>query len=169
MFNRWLRTNKISAGILLVLRVWLGWKWMTAGWGKLTDGFDASGYLKGTLAKATGEKPVVQEWWGSFIEGFALPNAGFFNFAIPWGEFLVGLGLILGTLTTAAAFFGLMMNFAFFFSGTISNNPEMIICGFIILAAGANAGYFGGDRWVLPFIKEKLFNRKGQHRETPTA
>ncbi|WP_048600413.1 DoxX family protein [Rubeoparvulum massiliense] len=155
----WLRTNKISAGILLVLRVWLGWHWMTAGWGKLTNGFDASGFMKGAIAKAGGDHPAVQSWWASFLDGFALPNVGFFNFLMPWGEFLVGLGLILGTLTTAAAFFGLVMNFAFFFSGTVSSNPQMIIVGFIILMAGFNAGRYGGDYWVIPYLRQ-WWNRR---------
>ncbi len=44
MFAKWLRENNIAAGLLTVIRVWLGYNWMTAGWGKLTgEGFDATG------------------------------------------------------------------------------------------------------------------------------
>ncbi len=34
MFNQLLRENNIVAVILTVIRVYLGWHWLTAGWGK---------------------------------------------------------------------------------------------------------------------------------------
>ncbi|PAE44603.1 Crp/Fnr family transcriptional regulator, partial [Bacillus sp. 7884-1] len=46
MFNNFLRKNKISAAILTIIRLYLGYAWFTAGLGKLTGGgFDASGFL----------------------------------------------------------------------------------------------------------------------------
>ncbi|HEY2422232.1 MAG TPA: Crp/Fnr family transcriptional regulator, partial [Neobacillus sp.] len=50
MFSKFLRENKISAAILTVLRLYLGYAWLTAGFHKLTGGFDASGFLKGAIA-----------------------------------------------------------------------------------------------------------------------
>ncbi len=79
---------------------------------------------------------------------------------VAWGEVLVGLGLILGVFTSAAAFFGVMMNFSFMFAGTVSTNPWMILISMFILAAGANAGRFGGDRFVLPYVKQLIFNKQ---------
>ncbi|MFE8702255.1 DoxX family protein [Cytobacillus sp. FJAT-54145] len=160
MFNKFLRENKIAAGILTVIRLYLGYAWMTAGWGKITGGFDASGYLGNAVANPVKgpDGNMVYSWYVSFLEGVAIPNVGLFNFLVPWGEFLVGLGLILGCLTTAAAFFGLVMNFSFFLAGTVSHNPTDIFLGFIILAAGMNAGYYGLDRWVIPYVR-KLMNK----------
>ncbi|MBU9722621.1 MULTISPECIES: DoxX family membrane protein [Bacillaceae] len=151
MFMEFLRNNKIAAGILTILRVYLGWSWMTAGWGKVTGGFSAEGYLHGVIANeaVAGQYPTYH----AFIETFALPNAGVFSFMVAWGELLVGLGLLVGVLTTAAAFFGIMMNFAFMFAGTVSSNPWMILLTIFILAAGYNAGRIGGDRWVIPYIR----------------
>ena len=77
-----------------------------------------------------------------------------FNTIVPLGEFLVGLGLILGCLTTAAMFFGLIMNFSFFMAGTVSHIPTDLFFGAILLFAGFNAGKFGLDRWVIPFIRK---------------
>ncbi|MDZ5473577.1 DoxX family membrane protein [Bacillus sp. 31A1R] len=157
MFNQFLRENKISAGILTVIRLFLGYSWFTAGLGKLTGGFDASGYLKNAVANPVKgpDGSITYGWYVSFLENFALPNIDVFNFLIPWGELLVGLGLILGCLTSAAVFFGLMMNFSFFLAGTVSHNPTDIFLGFIILAAGYNAGRFGLDRWVIPYFRKK--------------
>lgn len=155
MFVKWLRENQIAAGLLTVIRLYLGYSWLTAGYGKVVNGFDASGFLQGAVAKATGDHPAVQGWWASFLEGVAVPNAGLFSFLVAWGELLVGLGLILGCLTTAAAFFGIIMNFAFLFSGTVSTNAQMVLLTIFILVAGYNAGKFGLDRYVIPFINKK--------------
>ncbi|MBU9722624.1 MULTISPECIES: DoxX family membrane protein [Bacillaceae] len=158
MFMDFLRNNKIAAGILTILRVYLGWQWMTAGWGKVTGDFSAAGYLNGVVAN----EAVIEQYptYHAFIEAFALPNAGVFSFMVAWGELLVGIGLLLGVLTTAAAFFGIMMNFAFMFAGTVSSNPWMVLLTVFILAAGYNAGKFGGDYYVIPYIREKIFKGK---------
>lgn len=154
---KWLRENNIASGILAVFRLYLGYSFLTAGWGKITGGgFDASGFIQGAIGNATGEHPAVQSWWASFLEGVALPNAGLFSFLVQWGEFLVGISLILGIFTTFGALMGISMNFAFLFSGTVSTNAQMVALAIFILVAGANAGKFGLDRWVLPIIRQYI-------------
>ncbi|UOY93303.1 DoxX family protein [Ectobacillus sp. JY-23] len=160
MFNQWLRENKVVSAILTIVRVYLGYSWFTAGLGKLQSGqFDATGFLQGAVAKpVAGPDGVVYGWYVDFLEHIAVPNAHVFNVVIPWGETLVGLGLMLGCLTTAAAFFGVVMNFSFLLTGAISHNPTDILMGFIILAAGYNAGRYGLDYYVLPLI-QKVFKK----------
>lgn len=162
MVVKWLRGHKIAAAILTLMRVYLGYTFLTAGFGKLTGGgFDASGYLKNAIANPVKgpEGDVLYSWYVSFLESFALPNVGLFNVIVPIGEFLIGLGLILGCLTTAAAFFGLVMNFSFFLAGTVSSNPIDIFQGVLILFAGYNAGRFGLDNWVIPYLRKTVFKR----------
>ncbi|MDP4085291.1 MAG: DoxX family protein [Bacillota bacterium] len=156
MLVKWLRENTIAAGILTVLRLYLGYTWLEAGLHKLTGGFDASGFLKGAIANPVKgpDGSMVYNTYVAFLKNFALPNAHIFNTIIPLGEFLVGLGLILGCLTTAAMFFGLVMNFSYVMAGTVSTNPMDILLGVIILFAGYNAGKFGLDRWVVPFFRK---------------
>lgn len=162
MFTELLRNNKVVAGLLAIIRLYLGYHWLTAGWGKITGGFDASGYLQGAIANSGGEHPTVQAWWGTFLETVALPGADIFTFAVMWGEFLVGLALILGIFTNFAALMGIIMNFAFVFSGTVSTNPEMIILTAILLVAGTNAGKIGLDHYVLPYIRQFIGQRRKQ-------
>jgi thiosulfate dehydrogenase (quinone) large subunit len=160
MFMKWMRENVVAAGLLALIRVWFGWQWMTAGWGKITGGFDASGFLKGAIGKPVmSHGEMVYPTYTSFLESFALPNVKLINFLIPWGEFLVGVGLLLGCLTTAAIFFGTMMNFMFLLAGTVSSNPWYILWAIFILAAGYNAGRFGLDYYVIPYLRS-LFNKK---------
>jgi thiosulfate dehydrogenase (quinone) large subunit len=167
MFVKWLREHASSSAILALFRLYLGYTWVTAGWHKIVDGFDATGFLKGALANASGEHPAVQSWWATFIEHVALPNVGLFNVLVPWGELLVGIALILGLFTTFAALMGAVMNFAFMFSGTTSTNPQMILLTMFILVAGANAGRYGLDRWAIPYIRK--FVNKTSRPHLPSA
>jgi thiosulfate dehydrogenase [quinone] large subunit len=161
MFINFLRKNKPVSILLAVLRVYLGYTWVMAGWGKITGGqFDASGFLQGALAKATGENPVVQGWWAVFLENVAIPNVEAFNFLVPWGELLVGLGLLIGCFTKTAVFFGIAMNFSYMFSGTTSTNPQLVLLSMFILVSAMNAGRYGVDGLIMPTLKEKLFVEK---------
>jgi thiosulfate dehydrogenase [quinone] large subunit len=161
MFVKFLRENDYASYMLTILRVYIGWQWLSAGWGKITSGkFDASGFLTSAIGKATGERPAVQSWWADFLGGIALPNVTMFNILVPWGEFLVGLGLILGSFTTFAALMGVTMNFSYMFSGAVSSNPQMIIIEIILLVAALNAGKIGMDRWLIPFLRGKFSSRK---------
>ncbi|GBF11738.1 MAG: DoxX family protein [Tepidibacillus sp.] len=155
---KFLKENVYASYVLTLVRLYLGYEWIQAGWHKLTgaEPFNAQGFLMGAVKKATGDHPVVQSWWANFLDAFAIPNVGLFNFLVPYGEFLVGLGLILGALTTAAAFFGILMNYAFMFSGSTSTNVQMSLLTIFILVAGFNAGKIGLDRWIIPYIKKAV-------------
>ncbi len=69
---------------------------------------------------------------------------------------LVGLTLIVGLVTNLAALMGIAMNLAYLFSGTISKNPQMLLAEAAIVFAGLAAGYYGIDRYLIPFIRERL-------------
>jgi thiosulfate dehydrogenase (quinone) large subunit len=155
MIMKWLRENTIASGLLTVLRLYIGYAWLEAGLHKIQGGFDVTGFLKGAVANPVmHDGTMVYGTYVSFLKSFAIPNADLFNILVPWGELLVGIGLILGCLTTAAMFFGLVMNFSYLLAGTVSSNPMDILIGVIILFAGFNAGKLGLDRWVIPFIKK---------------
>jgi thiosulfate dehydrogenase [quinone] large subunit len=153
--------------IWLLIRLYLGYEWLHAGWGKLTGDkpFDASAFIKGAIAKSVpaspGAKPVVQEWWASFLQNFALPNVKLFNFLVMYGEILVGLALIVGFATIFAATMGMVMNFSFILSGSTSTNPNLLILEIILITlGGAYAGYLGVDYWFRPIYRkfvDKLF------------
>ena len=141
--NRWV------AIVWTALRVWLGVQWIQAGWHKIGS-FDASGFLHGSIAKAGGEAPVVQGWYAGFLENFALPNVKLFNFLIPWGEVLVGVGLIVGALTLPALIAAAFMNLNFLLAGTISTNPVLLALAVILLFVVKGTAYYGVDRFLVP-------------------
>ncbi|QHE51551.1 DoxX family protein [Pontibacillus sp. HMF3514] len=150
----WLRSSKIASAILTLLRLFVGWKFLSAGWGKMfgPEPFNATGFIKGAISKSSGEHPSVQQWYASFLENFVLPNVELFNFLVPLGEVLVGTGLILGVFTRFSSLMGAFLNFSFLFAGTISVNPNLIIMEFIIIASGTNAGRYGIDYYLSPLL-----------------
>lgn len=155
---KWYQTPQ-AAVIWTVMRIWLGIQWFEAGIHKVTGGFDASGFLQGTLAKAVGEHPAVQPWYAAFVENFAIPNVKLFNILIPYGEVLVGLGLIVGLATIPALLAGAFMNLNFLLAGTVSTNPILLTVAFILLYVGTAAYYFGLDRYAVSAMKKYFANR----------
>ena len=69
-----------------------------------------------------------------------------------WGEFLVGMALILGLFTGIAAFFGSFMNMNYLLAGTVSTNPILLVVALLLVLAWKTAGWWGLDRWLLPAL-----------------
>jgi thiosulfate dehydrogenase [quinone] large subunit len=144
----------------LVLRVWLGWQWLTSGWGKLqnpawTDtGTALLGYWERAVEIPEGGRPAITfGWYRDFLQGMIDANAHtWFSQLIVWGEILVGVALILGAFTAIAAFGGAVMNFNFMLAGSASTNPVLFLAALILIFAWKTAGYIGLDHWLLPLI-----------------
>ncbi|HEU4325923.1 MAG TPA: DoxX family protein [Roseiflexaceae bacterium] len=174
---------KFTGAFWLVLRLWLGYAWITAGISKLFGpgsavwigdkaGTAVTGFLNGAIAKsplaagfdpAATPNPPVQEWYATLVRDFFLPNATIFGYLVAYGEFLVGLALILGIFTRFAAVMGVVMNLSYLFAGAISNNPQMLVVGLLIAVGGGVAvGYYGLDYFARPItqkVQERTFGK----------
>ncbi|SMF65634.1 thiosulfate dehydrogenase [quinone] large subunit [Paenibacillus uliginis N3/975] len=161
-----------SAWIWLILRLYLGYTWLSAGSKKMTaDAWTGSeagaaiqGFVKGALAKAEGGKDVPS-WYASFLENVVLPNAKLFSYMVAFGEVLIGVGLIVGLLTGIAAFFGGTMNASFLFAGSVSINPLLFILATWLVLAWKVAGWYGLDRWALPLLGTPWTRRRSTTKE----
>jgi thiosulfate dehydrogenase [quinone] large subunit len=148
------------AWLWLPLRLYAGWEWLHAGWGKLHNpawigakgGTALSGFANGALAKTTGAHPDVQAWYAWFLQHLVLPHAAVWSYLVTFGEVLVGLALILGLFTGIAAFFGSFMNMNYLLAGSVSTNPVLLMIALILVLAWKTAGWWGLDRWALPAL-----------------
>ncbi len=158
--SRFLFADTRLAIVYLLIRIYVGWEWLTAGYEKVTNpmwvgpkaGVALNGFLIGAVKKATGAHPDVSGWYGAFVSGFALHHTVLFSYAVSFGEFFVGIGLILGIFTGIAAFFGAFMNMNYLFAGTISINPFLFLIELFIILAWRVAGWIGLDRFILPLL-----------------
>lgn len=156
--TRFLFASKTLAPLWLVIRLYLGWLWLSSGWGKIFSpawtgeaaGTAVRGFLTGALARAGGEQPTVAPWYAWLIEHVFLPNAVIMSWTVAFGEVLVGIALIVGFLTGLSAFMGGLMNVSFLLAGTLSTNPIMFILATWLVLGWRVAGYYGLDYWVLP-------------------
>ncbi len=178
------------AWLWLVVRLYVGYEWFTAGFEKMTGhtifgkaaeggawvfnanaGAAIKGFVAGALAKTGGANPAVQGWYAAFLQHIVQPNAAVFAYLVTFGEVLVGLGLVFGVLTGIAAFFGIFMNLTYLLAGTVSINPVIGTLAIFLVLAWRTAGYFGGDRYLLPLLGTpwtgSLTRKQKDHPSTP--
>lgn len=178
-FPHFFFTDTASAPLWFIIRIYLGYEWLMAGWGKVMNpkwfGGDAGaalqGFVQGAVAKTTCAPeiaaaachPAVQTWYASFLQSTVLPNLVAWSNAVAVGEVLIGLGLIFGAVTGIAAFFGFFMNLNFILAGTVSENPGMLVLALLLMLAWRVSGYWGLDRYVLPRLhpRTRLYGSAG--------
>ncbi len=162
---RFLFSDTRMALVWLLVRVYVGWSFLEAGWHKIQDTTATGNYIydgAGMLAfwkriaaiPAAPAKPVITyDWYRGFIQ-FMIDNhwEGFFGKLIAFDETAVGLGLIFGAFTGIAAVSGAFMNLNFMLAGSASTNPVLLLLGFLIVLAWKTAGYLGLDRFLLPIL-----------------
>jgi thiosulfate dehydrogenase (quinone) large subunit len=144
----------------LILRLYAGYEWLTAGWAKVTSaawvgaqsGTGITGFVNGALQQTTGAHPNVQAWYAWFLQHMVLPAAPVWGWIVAFGEVLVGAALILGVFTGLAAFFGGFMNVNYLLAGSLSINPLLFVLATWLVLAWKTAGWIGLDRWILPAL-----------------
>ena len=133
------KAHSLSAWFVLALRLMMGYAFFYSGWVKLTaaEPFDAQGYLLHAVPDAS---PLVGlfTWMGQTAW---LVDA--VNVAVPWGELLVGLALLVGAAVRLAAFFGALMMLLFYFGnwsvehGVINGDFAYMLVFLAVAAFGA--------------------------------
>jgi len=155
-----LLNDKRTAWVWVILRVWLGYRWIDASLHKIgnaawTGGGSAlQGFWSGIVVVPESGRPAITfAWYRSFIQ-FLLDAEAYTWFAkvVAYGEFLVGVALILGAFTGIAAFFGGFMNWNFMMAGSASSNPLLFVVAVSLILAWKVAGYYGLDYFLLPMI-----------------
>lgn len=148
------------AAVWLVVRVLLGWGWMSAGLEKLgnPDWMQTGVALQGFWQRAveipaSGRPQITFDWYRNFIQGM-LDSGSYVWFAkvVAISETLVGLALILGLFVGVAAFLGAFMNWNYIMAGSASSNGLFGMAAILLILAWKTAGYYGLDRFILPHI-----------------
>jgi thiosulfate dehydrogenase [quinone] large subunit len=159
-FWRLLTGNVYWAVLWLPLRFFIGREWLAAGEEKIrssawmSGGSALKGYWTNSTAVPQTGRPAITYGWYRHLLTYMLNHEWYTWFAkvIAIGEFLVGIGLIVGALVAIAAFFGTVMNFAYLLAGSSSTNPVLFGLSIFIILGWKVAGYWGLDRYLLPML-----------------
>lgn len=143
------RLHSNVAGVAVGLRLVMGVVFLTAGLDKLLGEFSAVGYL----ANVDPASPLVGVYGAMAASPFVLDLV---NVAVPWGQVLIGVGLLVGGLVRLTAFFGALQMTAFYFGNWEFAGASEALLGFatsdlvyvaVFVAIGVLAAgrYWGAD------------------------
>jgi thiosulfate dehydrogenase [quinone] large subunit len=152
---------------LFLLRVLVGAQFVLAAWSKVWPNFSFSSFENGWLKQpelkgylqgyAEAMRPELGFYKDLLVNTF-IPHANVLTYGVVFGEFLVGVALILGLLTRIASAFGALMAAAIFLASwevgpmaqmAFQNQAfiTMILCLVILLSgAGLRGGIDGRIR-----------------------
>ncbi|QLG26116.1 DoxX family membrane protein [Halorarum halophilum] len=138
------RAHSLSAWFVLSLRLMMGAAFLWAGWTKLPfvagEAFDATGYLR--FATVANGSPLADAFVAMSNVPWLMTVA---NVAVPWGELLLGLGLLVGAFTRLASFFGALL-MATFYLGNWSVEHGVINGDFAYMLVFLAVAAFGAGR-----------------------
>jgi thiosulfate dehydrogenase [quinone] large subunit len=149
------------AWLWLIVRIYLGYQWIHSSLGKFEDpkwmqtGEAIKGYWTRAVSipEAPARPPIYYAWYRDFIQGLLDSNSHvWFGKMIAVGEFLIGLGLILGAFVGMAAFFSALMNMNFLLAGSLNSGPVLLVLAILIMIAWKIAGYYGLNRFIFKYI-----------------
>jgi len=121
---------------ITLLRVYAGVFFIYYGFGKITN----PDFVQGMTGFVTGNLDKCFGFMRPFLESVVLPNSGVFAFLVSWGEFLIGVSLILGLATRYASVAGALMVATFWFTKgqgflDAQNHDSIWFVIFVVLAA----------------------------------
>jgi thiosulfate dehydrogenase [quinone] large subunit len=151
--------EKTPLGLFALLRLFVGYVFLTAGWQK----YSQHGYLNPSPASMPlgrvlsqwlkGPAAMPEGWYRHFLESVVLPNSHVFGVLVCVGEVAVGIMLLLGLGTRLAGLLGAFMALNFYFasghlgpSNTIATQTFVLANLLLMLSAAGRA--WGAD-WFL--------------------
>lgn len=159
-FLKTLLNDKRTAWFWLILRVWLGYKWIDASLQKISNPawVQTGDALKGfwssiVVIPDSGRPPITFDWYRTFIQTLLNAEAyTWFAKLVAYGELIIGIALIIGAFTGIAAFLGAFMNWNYMMAGSASSNPMLFVVALGLIVAWKVAGHIGADYFLLPWI-----------------
>lgn len=136
------RLHSFSVWFILALRLMIGYAFLYSGVSKVTasEPFSAKGYLMNVASTNGNPLEPFFHWIGTTPWMLDLVNV-----AVPWGEVLIGLAVMVGIFTRLSAFFGALMMLMFYF-GNWSIDHGFINGDFAYMLVFLSVAAFGAGR-----------------------
>jgi thiosulfate dehydrogenase [quinone] large subunit len=163
----WLKQSRAAAVAWTAIRIWLGIMWIQAGVAKLW-GAENPAFLHNNGAGVAGfaaHGVPAYTWWGHFLTGFVVPNAGWVAVLVAVSEFAIGIALCLGCFTRLAALGSLALLFTWVMSGSASVCALYALCAIVILTFWRTSSWLKIDGFVASYRQ----HHKDQHAPGTTS
>ncbi len=150
---------KLERVALLLLRLYVGYLFLTAGWQKWTaDPSFTTGEALGTFLNKCLTDATPGTISAALIQSYYLPHVKLLAWFVVLGELGVGAALLTGTATRIACAAGIVMNSSFFLAtngsfASFDNNAFFILIQLVLLTTAAGR-FFGVDY----FLSKKFSN-----------
>lgn len=139
--------------LLLPLRLYVGGYLIAAAWSKVSSGLLSAPEQLSKMLRQSIEAPDYPfDFYRAFYHGMIMPYPRLFVFLVVFGELLVGIALVTGTLTRLACLAGIFMmaNFYFAYNPSLSAPHATMTFAtimFVLLLTGAGKAY-GIDHYL---------------------
>jgi thiosulfate dehydrogenase [quinone] large subunit len=137
--------------------------WLQAGipniWGAKSPSIMHNGGagVNGSASHAT----AAYIWWGSFLQSFVVPNAGWIAVLVAISEFVIGVCLIADLLTRLVCLGSLALLFTCVMSGTASVCAIYALFAIVLLGMWRTASWIGVDGLLLGFGRRRAATTLG--------
>jgi thiosulfate dehydrogenase [quinone] large subunit len=129
---------------IVVLRIFTGTFFAYNGFGKISRG----NFENGLEHVVTSQLDKSFEFFRPFLESVVLPHKVLFGTMVSWGEFLIGIALIVGIATRYASIAGVLMVACFWFMKgqhvLLGSNHDSVWLVIFLVLAGFHAGRVAG-------------------------
>lgn len=161
------------APLWLVARVYVGWVWLSVGWGML----QSSAWMRdGSALRLAWQHETGGEGWkardaslNAEIAGLLVDSGGVQWIAriVAVSMTLVGIALILGVLAGLVAFLGVILSANVLIAGSVAIDPLVLGLAVALVLTWKTAGWIGLDRWLLPLLGSPWTSRASPRSEKP--
>ena len=125
---------------IVLLRIYTCVFFVYHGFGKIRR----DNFSDGVVGFLNGQAEGTFSFYRPFVESVVLPNKELFAFLVGWGEFAIGISMILGLATRYGAVFGFVMVANFWFAkgqGVLAGqNHDVVWMIVFVVLAGLHAG-----------------------------
>ncbi|MDP9052390.1 MAG: DoxX family membrane protein, partial [Acidobacteriota bacterium] len=117
-------TRPTYLGYMAILRIAVGYHFVSVAWPKVTGPFLQGKILSAELVKSVGKDPLA--FHRAFITGVVLPHAPFVAHLVAFGELAIGLSLLAGCLVRLSASFAAFHNLNILLAIAVANGGPQL-------------------------------------------
>lgn len=147
--QQWTLFARLFLGAWWIVEATIGkfWKWGWFGSGTNPDWLGTTAGAEITATAVRAKQEGVWAWYGFVLDSVAIPNAEFLAWVTSVSQVVIGVAIMFGLFTRAAALSGLVMLSSILLMGSFRTSPLLIALTLFVLLIGGER-VRSVDRWI---------------------